>query len=313
MKKILYLILLIAAGNLCYAQGGISYQYSDNKEDFKKQDDIYKPKSSGAQYCTKVAEFKTMAAKSMKTYLTRSEMNEFAIQFEALANRPGAVESSYTAQKLKGFAHAISQLNRLYSGDAYRNMLYKQAYPVYKAVDESWEDDIVRAMLSDGHLELVDYFTTHSNDNEDLNGGMNIIDNNLGGMAQTGDACTYTVLVDSQLAKGSIEIYFCDDALFRKATANYGGRLLYGPITDWKDRKGESEIVATVLNSHLSMDAHSSFYIYNYKTASLPNKTKLEQKLMNNMDWYVLIFRDGRLYYSYLVTPCSKLNTCKIK
>lgn len=312
MKKTLLALLVAIGTQNSYGQGSMSYQYLDNKEDFNKQSDFYKPKSSGSQYCTKVNQFKTMAAQDMKPYMTRSALITYTDRLVTISNKPNVVDNSNTAAKLKAFANTIKELSPLSGDDDYRYTLYKFSYPVYKAVNEAWEDDIVRAMLADGHLELVDYIAANNLVKEELKDAMAIIDNNMLPVTQSNDACSYVVNIDAKVTRDKIDVFFCDDALFRKATAGYNGRLLYGPIQDWKDRKAESDVLMTMLNSHAAMPSHQSFYVYNYNVATQATDTKLEQKVQNNMDWYVLVFRNNCLYYSYMVTPCSKLNMCKI-
>lgn len=313
MKKTLSLLLLLIAANNGFAQtSSMSYQYMDNKEDFNKQSDFYKPKSSGAQYCTKVAQFKAMANRDLKSFMSRAAMINYTDKLIALSNRAGAVDNSNTAAKLKAFAQTIKELSPLSGDDDYRFALYKFSYPVYRAVDEAWEDDIVRAMLADGHLELVDYITANNLVRGDLKDAMAVVDKYMLPVTQSNDECTYSVNIDAKVTRDKIDVFFCDDALFRKATSAYNGRLLFGPILDWKDRKGESETVMTMLNSHATLPSHQSYYVYGYPVATQTTDTKLEQKVQNNMDWHVLVFRNNCLYYSYMVTPCSKLNMCKI-
>lgn len=310
MKKI-YAALLLFINHAAIAQdASMTYQYADNKSDLKIQQDFYTPKASGEGYCKQVASFMTLAGANMKPYLTREAFHDYLKQFNNSV-RSNAIDNKQTLNKVSVFYKTISDLSDLEGSDDYRFQLYKFSYPVYKALNEAWEDDIVNAAISDGSLNLADYINLKAVDDGNLKDAMTIIDNNRG-LLGSAEKCNYKVAVDSPILKNDkIEVLFCNDAIYRKAAPAYTGKLLNGPIKDWQDHKSESDAMMNIVKYNANLSAHTGQRVYAAAMTN-PKANKMEQGLDSDAAWFILVFRNGMLYYSYMIAPCGPRNNCHI-
>ena len=96
--------------------------------------------------------------------------------------------------------------------------------------------------------------------------------------------------------------------MFRKVSKKYDGGLLEGPIAGWQSLEDESDVIRTLLQAYEGKHALPAYYVYEYKLKDFGNPSTVQQSLYKDQDWFVWVFRNGVLYYSYMAHPCAKIS-----
>ncbi len=310
MRKLLGLALVCMAGT-SFAQDAMTYKYTDNKTNLKLEEDIYTPKSSGVSYVKRVEGFMKMADSTRKQFLNREGYTAYIGMLNDAAKN-NVVEGQYTRSKVAAFVKTIQDLGNLESTADYRYTLYAYSYPVYKALSEAWEDEIVNAAIADGYMDLVGYVTQKSIDDNNLKTAMSVIYANRSGLGADNGKCSYTVNVNSNiLKKEEVQVVFCNDAIYRRAAGVHTGKLLEGPVVDWKSHEGESNSMYNIVKHHGTYASHTGQHTY-ITNMNASKQSQLVQPLDRSEPWFILVFRNNVLYYSYMIAPCGKRNSCNI-
>jgi hypothetical protein len=204
----------------------------------------------------------------------------------------------------------IKNLNRISAKDDHRYSLYEISAPVYKVIDESWGNDVVDAVIREAYLNLYDYVRNKVNSGDhEFAHAMNYVNMDPVKTDESKGSCQYTVNIDKKvLQKDDIQVYFCDLALFKKISKKYPGPLLEGPVPGWQVYKEESDVVKALLQAYEPQKALPAYYVYMYKLKDYGNPATIQQNLLKDNKWFVWVFRNGVLYYSYMALPCSDLS-----
>jgi hypothetical protein len=282
--------------------------YSDEGFDTKKVEKLYSIESPGKQFCARMA---ALYGRSDSGHITQNEYNVFIEDFGRMANTATAGNASIPG-KLQAFSNILSRLNNvIYNIDGNRDAIYHLAAPVYKAVTENWGDEVVNMAIANAYFNLREYVSFIADDTK-LRTAKHLFDESTVTFGTGESSCDYAVSINPATAKDKIDIYFSNVGLFYKASKKYPeGSLLAGPIIGWENYKDESESIKNILNTYANMQDNSSLYIHpaDNKTGK---STTVKQELNSDMKWFVWVFRNDKLYYSYMVEPCSDISRCRV-
>lgn len=308
MKNILPVALLSLATLPALAQ--TDYQYNNNTFSIAQQDKQLTKNSTGKIFYNRIHSFDSFNKASLKTFVSREEFVVYLNNFEKLYNTANANGYGVYVPALKILHSNVKGLYKLSSGDDHRAALYEIIAPVYKVIDESWGEDIVNPVIQEAYLNLYEYANAKANSgqrefasaNQYINMSPIKVDESVG-------HCQYTVNIDKPvLKKDDIEVYFCDMALFKKIAQKYPGGLLEGPVPGWQAMKGESAVVRSLLQAYSGKKEIPAYYSYMYRLKDFGNPATVQQNLVKNVNWFVWVFRNGVLYYSYMALPCADLS-----
>jgi hypothetical protein len=309
MKKLCSLLALIGAAAYAYAQPTTEqakYEYQENKYDVRKVDEMYAPKSTGLQLEELMAAFKQISDKRTESYVSTERYRAFIKTFE----HDRAESSDRTTGRISSFKAAVKTANMgPLSDDNYRNKLYRLTLPVHIAIDEEWGDDVINTVLTDAYLQLDDYISSRAAEDYRITEIAAAVkkntDEDYAALMAGNEQCSYFLKASPDVVKDNVQVYFCDQKMFNRVKQLYPqDRLLQGPVPAYTAQKDESQSLM-----HLFMNETGSRHVV---TAKADTK-KSELRLNKNMRWYLCAFRGDRLYYSYMVLPCSHLNMCTIK
>ena len=308
-SRILSLAILFVAPT-AFAQEVVDYQYKNNTFSVAQQDKQLTKSSTGKIFYTRIKAFDSFNKRQLKPYISREQfvmyLNRFA-ELPKLANSNGYNEYAGAVETLHS---NIKNLSRISSDDAHRYSLYEISAPVYKVIDESWGNDMVDAVIQEAYLNLYDYVNMKvaSGDRAFANAksyvNMDPIKTN-----EAAGSCQFSVNIDKPvLKKDQIEVYFSDLALFKKISKKYPAELLQGPIPGWQAMKDESDVVRAMLQAYEGKKEIPAYYVYGYKLEDYGNPPTIQQNLHKDNKWFVWVFRNGKLYYSYMTLPCAKIS-----
>lgn len=309
-SKLILLSLLLAAGNSYAQMEVVEYQYKNNSFSVAQQEKQLTRESTGKLFYSRLRAFDSFNKASLRPYLSRTQFYSFMGKMEGLGDIAKMNGYSNHLLAIEVFVNNIQNLSRISSEDGFRYMLYEVSAPVYKVVDESWGNDVVDAVIQESYLRLYDYVKMKKNSgardfayaDQYLNMDPIKTDESLG-------QCSYTVRIDEPvLKKDDIEVYFSDLALFKKISAKYDGALLEGPVPGWAAYKDESSVVLNLLRAYEGNRAIPAYYSYMYNLKEYDNPSTVEQSLYKDNKWFVWVFRNGMLYYSYMAIPCADIS-----
>lgn len=288
----------------------VDYQYKNNTFSIAQQDKIFTKASTGKVFYTRVRAFDSFSRASLKPFVSRDE-------FIAYLNKFGELPKIATLNGYGNYEGAINilygnikSLSKLSTKDDHRFTLYSIMHPVYKVIEESWGEDIINSVLQEAYLNLYEYTAMKENSGErEFVNAMTYINMDPIKVNEAAGTCEYTVSIDKPvLKKDDIEVYFCDMALFRKISRKYSGALLEGPINGWQAYEEESDIVRNLLQAYEGKKKIPAYYSYGYKLKDYGNPATVQQNLLKGVNWFVWVFRNGKLYYSYMALPCADLS-----
>jgi|GEM_PF-2845517 len=311
MKTRILSIALILASTASYAQiKVVERQYKNNGFSVAQQEKQMSRNSTGKIFYTRLQSFDSFSKKSLKPYMSRQSFIAYLDQFKGLMDVANMNGYSAHVKAIKVMYDNIKGLSKISTNDDHRYSLYEITAPVYKAVDESWGNDVVDAVIKEAYLNLYDYVNAKVNSGErDFANAKAYINMEPIKTDESKGQCQYTVSIDKPvLQKDDIEVYFCDMALFRKISKKYDGALLEGPISGWQAYKDESATVRAMLQAYEGKKEIPAYYVYMYKLKDYGNPATVQQNLHKDMNWFVWVFRNGMLYYSYMAIPCADLN-----
>lgn len=311
-------ILLLAAALVSttgFAQmKTVEYQYGNNSFSVAQQEAQLTNATTGKLFYTRLKAFDSFNRASLKPYLSRAQFYQFMEKMEGLGDIAKMNGYNNHLVAIETMVDNIRNLSRLSNEDGFRYMLYEVAQPMYKVVDESWGDDVVDAVIQESYLRLYDYLKLRVNSgNREFANAMKYVNMDPIKTDETMGECLFTVKIDEPvLKKNDIEVYFSDLALFKKISQKYEGALLEGPIPGWEAYADESNVVKSLLLSYEGQRDMPAYYSYMYNLKEYGNPATVQQNLYKDNKWFVWVFRDGKLYYSYMTIPCAKLSTVTV-
>lgn len=310
MKKVIYSVLLTIAANSAIAQtNSVNYQYNNNTFSIAQQDKEFTKLGTGKIFYNRLKSFDTFSRKSLKTFISREDFVTYLNDFDKIYNTANVNGYSFYVPALKTLLNNVKALNKLSSSDANRAALYEIIAPVHKVIDESWGEDMVNPVIQEAYLNLYEYANKMGNSGQrEYANAPKYINMDPIKVNESIGHCQYTVTIDKPVMKDDIEVYFSDMALFKKISSKYPGPLLEGPIAGWLAMKDESSIVRSMLQAYQGKKDIPAYYSYAYRLKDFGNPSTVQQNLLKNMNWFVWVFRNGTLYYSYMALPCADLS-----
>ena len=306
---ILGLALVLLASSATAQIKVVDYQYKDNSFSVSQHDKMLTNKPTGKVYYSRLQAFDSFTKASLKPYLSRDQFYQY---MEELKNTPKRAQmSGYGdfSNAIGMFCNNIRNLNRLSSQEDFRYRLYQISMPVHKVINESWGNDVVDAVLKEAYLNLYEYTNMMAAGDPAYAAAPKYVDMAAIKTDESKGQCQFTVVIDEPvLKKDEIEVYFSDLALFRKISKKYSGSMLEGPIAGWESLEDESDVVRTLLQAYEGKHELPAYYVYEYKLKDFGNPSTIQQNLYKDQDWFIWVFRNGTLYYSYMAHPCAKIS-----
>jgi hypothetical protein len=247
----------------------------------------------------------TVTNNSADKRITLADYKSYLSRFEKLYNQ-GASGDGSIAHNLNALANILNNVNDLgYTNDEYRNVMYHLSVPVYRAVSEGWGDEITSVAIANAYFDIREYIAAKATDDMRMQDALKIVDSMpMKGSAST-ETCDYNIMLEPSLAKDKIEIFISDPALYYKAIKKYPtGFLLTGPVKGWENNKDESASVKNILRTYSSAPEYKGYNIYSSDVTPAKGY-KIDQKLNKNSKWFMMVFRNDKLYYSYMIEPCG--------
>ncbi|MCD6063597.1 MAG: hypothetical protein K0R82_1508 [Flavipsychrobacter sp.] len=282
--------------------------YSDEGFDTKKVEKLYSIESPGKQFCSRMA---ALYKVSDSGHITQNEYNKFLLDFDHMVRSLNTGNVSIPA-KLVSISNILNEINNVaYNIDGHRDAIYHLAAPIYKASTENWGDEVLNMSIANAYFNLREYVVSMANDVK-LSRALAVIDRNPVGFGPTAPSCDYAVSLNPAASKDKIDIFFSNIGLFYKATKKYPvDGLLAGPIIGWEGYKDESESLMNILKAHADMNNNTAIHVQ--PTENKTGKSMVvKQDLNSDAKWFVWVFRNNKLYYSYMVEPCSDVSRCRV-
>lgn len=310
MKKVALSALVIILFNI-YANAQ-NLKYSDEGFNTKQIESTYAIRTAGQQFIQRMNVLYNQSEAAAYKRITRDQYSEFLKSFENLISIKKV--NGTVSRNLSVLSSILNSVNDFgYNNDEYRNAMYHIAVPVYKAVIEDWGDEIINIAIYNAYFDMHEYVEQKSVDDSAMKMTLQLMEDNPIN-TNTNETCNYTVTVDPAIIRDNVEIYFTDPALYNMASKKYpADQLLTGPIISWENNVDESASVHGMLKSYAMQPKHSAYTIYSYDI--LPNRKNntLNQPLYKGNKWFMWVFRNGKLYYTYMAEPCSSVNKAVIK
>jgi hypothetical protein len=308
MKKIVLPALLLFLSTGSYAQ---RLKYTDEGFNTIKKEETYSVETPGQQFTKRMNALYGQSEALAHPKVTRTQYDEFLVNFQNLMGRD---ISATTRHNLSALAAILTAVNEgIYKNDLYRNDLYHMAMPVYLAVNQEWGNEVTTVAIANAYFNIREYVKIKAIDDAGMKTALGVVDDNPLSSPGT-ETCTYKVWVDPKLAKDNIEIYFSDPALYSVISKKYPEDvLLSGPVAGWDKNSDESQSVYNILKTYAMQPKHIGYNVYAYEISDKPNANTLEQQLNKNNKWYMWVFRNNKLYYSYMAEPCSPINRAQVK
>jgi hypothetical protein len=304
-NKYLSLALLVISAT---ASAQSTRVYSDEGFDTKKTEKLYAIQSPGKQFNARMY---ALYAVSDSGHITQSRYNTFVTDFMNLANSSQTAANPTIQSKMKTLSRIVTDLNDVaYNIDGNRDQIYHLVQPIYKAAMENWGDEVVNAAIANAYFNLKEY-VLYMSDDAKLKRGINIINDNPIEIAGS-STCPYTVQLNKNVRNDKIDVYFSNIGLFNKASKKFPeDMLLAGPVLAYENYKDESASIMNMLQTYSEMPGHSSIYIP-AANSKADGKGNVVNQLNTDTKWYVWVFRNDKLYYSYMVEPCSDRSKCQV-
>lgn len=308
--RILSLAFLLAAPGAFAQHDKVEYQYKNNTFSVSQQDKQLAKTSTGKIFYTRIKAFDSFSRRDLKPYISREQFVAYLNKYSQLPKMAGVNGYGDYSDAVQVLYNNIKNLGRISSADAHRYSLYEISAPVYKVIDESWGNDMVDIVIQEAYLNLYDYVNMKvaSGDRAFANASslvnMDPIKTN-----EAAGHCQFSVNIDKPvLKKDKIEVYFSDLALFKKISKKYPGELLQGPVGGWQAYADESDVVRAMLQAYEGKKDIPAYYVYGYKLEDYGNPPTIQQDLHKDNKWFVWVFRNGKLYYSYMTLPCADIS-----
>lgn len=311
MKSRILLLAGVLVANVGLAQmKTVEYQYGNNSFSVDQQAQQLTNATTGKLFYKRLHAFDSFNRASLKPYLSRDQFYRFMEQMKEVTKIAKTNGYNNHVEALEVFVNNVRNLSRISNEDGFRYMLYEVSAPVYKVVDESWGNDVVDAVIQESYLRLYDYVRSKvASGHRDFAYAMEYLNMDPIKTDESMGECQFTVSIDEPvLKKNNIEVYFSDLALFKKISQKYEGSLLEGPISGWEAYADESNVVRSLLMAYEGERDIPAYYSYMYNLKEYGNPSTVQQNLYKDNKWFVWVFRDGKLYYSYMALPCSDLN-----
>jgi hypothetical protein len=310
MKRIYLLGVLALYTYAANAQSNL--QYTDEGFNTRKVEQIYATQSPGQQFYNRMNALYTVSANNADTRVTLSNYNAYLKKFEkiyAMGSGEGTI-----AHNLNAMALTLNTINDLaYANDEYRNTLYHLTYPVYTAVMQDWGDEIITVAIANAYFDMREYVSAKAVDDMTMREGLNTMDRMPLKTAESTGSCSYSIELKPSLGKDKIEIYITDPALYYKAVKKFPtDNLLVGPVVGWENHTDESNSVRNILKTYAAAPEYKGYNVYSSDVT--PEKGyKIEQKLNKGTKWFMMVFRNDKLYFSYMIEPCGYLSKSTIQ
>jgi hypothetical protein len=310
MKKLQLLGTLSLISFNVFAQPNL--KYSDEGFNTRKVEEKYAVESPGQQFYNRMNTLYTVTNNKADKRITLTNYNNYLKKFEKLYNQGSG--NAIIAHNLNALANILNNVHELgYSNDEYRNTMYHLSVPVYNAVSEGWGDEITRVAIANAYFDIREYIVAKAVDDANMQHALKAVDSMPMKGSETTESCDYQIILDPALSKDKIEVYVSDPALYYKAVKKYpAGYLLTGPVKGWENNVDESASVRNILKTYSMAPEYKGYNIYS--SDFTPAKGyKMTQKVGKDSKWFLMVFRNDKLYYSYMIEPCSYLTRSTIK
>lgn len=314
MKKlILSAAITISAFSAVAQTEKVDYEYKNNTFSIAEQDQKLRRNSTGEIFYKRLKSFNDISKKSLKKFMSREQFYAFLKELEQSSEKASQNGYNSLVSHVQIFYRNIKDLSRLSTQDAYRFRLYEIAAPVHKVIDESWGNDISEAVIDEAYLNLYEYIMYKATSEPAFANAPKYLNIDPIRVQESAGQCLYSVEIDEPvLKKDNIEVYFTDLQVFNKVSKKYTGSLLAGPIPGWEARAEESVSVKAMLDAYAKQKEIPAYNIYAYNLKAYGNPSTVQQNLYRANNWFIWVFRNGVLYYSYMAIPCSKVSKCTV-
>ncbi|WP_276131676.1 hypothetical protein [Polluticoccus soli] len=282
--------------------------YTDEGFDTKKVEKLYSAESPGKQFCARMA---ALYKVSDSGHITQNDYNRFLMDFDNMVKNMAAGNVTIPA-KLVSMSNILNEINDVaYNIDGHRDAIYHLAAPIYKSVTENWGDEVINTAIATSYFNLREYVVSMANDTK-LTKALAVIDRNPVGFGEHAPSCDYAVSINPTTSKDKIDIYFSNVGLFYKATKKYpADGLLAGPIIGWEGYKDESESIMNILKTYSDMNNNTAYHIQPEENKT-GKSAVIKHPLNSDSKWFVWVFRNNKLYYSYMAEPCGDRARCRV-
>lgn len=278
-------------------------KYSDEGFHTPKVEKSYQLKTPGQQF---IARMDALYAQSKPQYMLQTEYNQYIREFGELAR-----QNPYKKERMEVLAQVLKNTNdQMYNQAGFRAKMLTMVDPLYIAMKQNWGKEVVEMALADAYLKIYEYLTVESVDYPVLKSSMallqrhEIIDRSEG-------TCTYSVIIDEKVARDKMEIYFSDYGSYRRLSKNFSeAKLLQGPVPYWEDERASSQTVKEMMDAYIQQTESPVKYVLSLTTEK--GKERYSTELPKGMKWFVWVFRNDRLYYHYMIEPCSFENALEV-
>ncbi|MCB0700771.1 MAG: hypothetical protein H6551_04765 [Chitinophagales bacterium] len=312
--RILTLLLAFGATTVFAQNENVERQYKNNGFSVQQQEQRFIPSPTGKKFNSRLKAFDNFSKKSLVSFISRQAFVTHLEALDAISDKAKMSGYNDYVSALNTLHTNIKNLSRLSSADGHRYKLYEISAPVIKVIDENWGQDVAEAVIDEAYLNLYEYTRMKAASGEAaFAGAMKYLNMDPIKTNEAMGQCLYTVKIDKEiLNKDEFEVYFTDLALFRKIAKRYNGDLLGGPISGWATKDNESASIRTMMQNNEASKDIAAYYTYVYKLKDFGNPSTVQQNLYKDNKWFVWVFRNGVLYYSYMAIPCSKQSTITV-
>lgn len=308
MKKLFLPALLVCISTGSYAQ---NLKYSDEGFNTIQKETSYSIETPGQQFSKRMNTLYAQADARAHKKVTLDQYDAFLIDFQNLIGRTTNATISHNLSVISAILKSVNDI--VYKNDLYRNQLYHMAMPVYVAIAEEWGDEVANVAVNNAYFNIREYVQLKSVDDAGMKTALHVVDDNPLSQPDK-ETCIYKVTVDPKLQRDKIEIYFSDPALYSVISKKYPEDvLLVGPVPGWERNDEQSLSVRSILKAYAQQPKHIAYNVYAYEISDKPGANQLEQQLYKSKKWYMWVFRNDKLYYSYMAEPCSPINRAQIK
>lgn len=307
--KLLLSALVFSALASNAQQENVAYEYKNNSFSVVQQEERFVPNPTGIIFYKRLQSFDSFNKRDLSAFVSQTYFLSHLQELSELEKKANMYGYSEYVPAINTLYKNVKMLSKVSNTDGHRLKLYQITAPVIKVIDENWGKDMAEAIIDEAYLNLYDYAKIKSVSDPKFYNVMSYISMDPIKTNVADGQCMYTVSIDKPvMGKSNMEVYFTDLALFRKLAKKYPGALLGGPVTGWAARSDESHAIRVMLQNYEGIKDFPAYYMYAYKLKDFGNPNTVQQNLYKDNKWFVWVFRDGVLYYSYMAVPCAKQN-----
>lgn len=299
MKRIIVLMVL----GLGFQTATGQIKYTDEGFSTPKAEKTFGLKTAGEQFIDRMD---ALYGQSNPEYQLQSEYNQYIREFQQLAS-----QTPYKKERLQILGQVLKTTNdQMYNQAGFRLKMLAFVDPLFIAMKQNWGKEVIEMALAEAYLSIYEFLQIQAVDYPTLQSSMNMLKENE--MVDRSEGhCTYSVVLDKKIARDQIDIYFSDFGSYRRLAKNFSdGKLLRGPVPYWEDEKASSQTVREMMDAYIQQTESPVKYVMKVNTEK--GKERYSTELPKGMKWFVWVFRNGNLYYHYMIEPCGFENTLEV-